>query len=119
MLASMDHPNIAKVFDAGADAEGRPYFAMELIDGMPITDYCRTRNLPARERMLLFLDVCRGVRHAHRRGVIHRDLKPSNVLVTGDGRVKLLDFGIAKLLEAPALSTEFGRAPARSSGTLE
>jgi len=122
MLASMDHPNIAKVFDAGADAAGRPYFVMELIDGAPITDYCKARKLAARDRLSLFLEVCRGVRHAHQRGVIHRDLKPSNVLVTEAGGrpvPKVIDFSIAKALGAPTMGTEFRTRAGQVVGTLE
>jgi serine/threonine protein kinase/Flp pilus assembly protein TadD len=122
MLASMDHPNIAKVLDAGSDAEGRPYFVMERIEGVPITDYCKTRKLAGRERLILFLDVCRGVRHAHQRGVIHRDLKPSNVLVTESGGKpvpKVIDFSIAKALGAPAIGTEFRTRTGQVVGTLE
>src|SRR5262245_46277980 len=122
MLASMDHPNIARVFDAGSDAEGRPYFAMERIDGVPITAYCRERRLSVRERLLLFLEVCRGVRHAHRRGVIHRDLKPSNILVTEAGGVrvpKVIDFSIAKALGTSVLGTEFRTRVGQVVGTLE
>jgi len=80
-LAMMDHPNIAHIFDAGATATGRPYFVMEYIEGSPITAYCDRKRMTARERLGLFLAVCRAVQHAHRKGVIHRDLKPSNVLV--------------------------------------
>jgi tetratricopeptide (TPR) repeat protein len=122
MLASMDHPNIAKVFDAGSDEHGRPYFVMERIVGVPITDYARARKLGARERLLLFLDVCRGVRHAHQRGVIHRDLKPSNVLVTESGGrpvPKVIDFSIAKALGASAVATEFRTRTGQVVGTLE
>jgi serine/threonine protein kinase len=98
-LAIMDHPSIAKVLDAGATDTGRPYFVMELVKGDPITHYCDTNNLPPRERLELFVQVCHAVQHAHSKGVIHRDLKPSNVLVTMvDGRPvpKIIDFGIAK-----------------------
>ena len=101
-LALMDHPNIARVLDAGATDAGRPYFVMELVKGIPITDYCDEANLPTRPRLGLFVDVCRAVQHAHQRGIIHRDLKPSNILVTlHDGRpvVKVIDFGIAKATE--------------------
>src|SRR5205807_2148109 len=80
-LSLMDHPNIARVLDAGATADGRPYFVMELVKGTPITKYCDDHRLPVRERLALFADVCRAVQHAHQKGVIHRDLKPSNVLV--------------------------------------
>jgi serine/threonine protein kinase/tetratricopeptide (TPR) repeat protein len=100
-LALMDHPNIAKVLDAGSTPAGRPYFAMELVKGVPITDYCDGQKLPPRERLALFVQVCQAVQHAHQKGVIHRDLKPSNVLVTViDGRAvpKVIDFGVAKAL---------------------
>jgi non-specific serine/threonine protein kinase/serine/threonine-protein kinase len=79
-LAMMDHPNIAKIFDAGATGRGRPYFVMEYIEGAPITQYCDRERMPTKERIALFLAVCRAVQHAHQKGVIHRDLKPSNVL---------------------------------------
>jgi serine/threonine protein kinase/tetratricopeptide (TPR) repeat protein len=98
-LAIMDHPNIARIFDAGATRKGRPYFVMEYIEGSPITQYCDRRRMTTRERLTLFLAVCRGVQHAHQKGVIHRDLKPSNVLVTeqdGAPVPKVIDFGIAK-----------------------
>ncbi len=98
-LALMEHPNIAKVFDAGATHSGRPYFVMELVSGEPITRFCDQTNLDISERLALFVQVCRAVQHAHQKGVIHRDLKPSNVLVTstdGEPRPKVIDFGIAK-----------------------
>jgi serine/threonine protein kinase len=100
-LAIMDHPNIATVHDGGATASGRPYFVMELVKGLPITDYCDQERLPPRERLELFRAVCQAVQHAHQKGIIHRDLKPSNVLVTvHDTRpvVKAVDFGAAKAL---------------------
>jgi len=98
-LALMDHPNIAKVLDAGATETGRPYFVMEYVAGLPITDYCDDHHLTIRERLDLFAQVCRAVQHAHTKGIIHRDLKPGNVLVsTQDDRpiAKVIDFGIAK-----------------------
>ena len=98
-LALMDHPNIAKVLDAGATDTGRPYFVMELVRGIKITDYCDEHQLPTRERLDLFIQVCRAVQHAHQKGVIHRDIKPSNILVTmsdGAAMPKVIDFGIAK-----------------------
>jgi serine/threonine protein kinase/tetratricopeptide (TPR) repeat protein len=98
-LALMDHPNIAKVFDAGSTPAGRPYFVMELVNGLPLTDYCDQHRLMPRQRLALFLAVCQGVQHAHQKGVIHRDLKPSNVLVAeydGWPVPKIIDFGIAK-----------------------
>ncbi|AMV37861.1 serine/threonine-protein kinase [Planctomyces sp. SH-PL62] len=98
-LALMDHPNIARVLDAGATDAGRPYFVMELVQGLPITRYCDERRLTPRERLELMIPVCQAVQHAHQKGIIHRDLKPSNVLVTEvDGRPvpKVIDFGVAK-----------------------
>ncbi len=106
LLASLDHPNIAALFDGGTTDEGVPYFAMELIEGQPIVEYCDTRKLSVRERLELFLHVCSAVQYAHQRLIIHRDLKPSNILVTSTGIPKLLDFGIAKILEAPAVSEQ-------------
>src|SRR3989475_8735883 len=98
-LALMDHPNIAKVLDGGATETGRPYFVMELVRGIKITDYCDQANLPTSERLELFIQVCHATQHAHQKGIIHRDLKPSNILVTlHDGKPvpKVIDFGIAK-----------------------
>ncbi len=98
-LALMDHPAVARVFEAGATAEGRPWFAMELVRGVSITDYCDTQRLAVCERLRLFLPVCDGVQHAHHKGIIHRDLKPTNVLVAvRDGRPvpKIIDFGVAR-----------------------
>jgi serine/threonine protein kinase/Tfp pilus assembly protein PilF len=98
-LALMDHESIAKVFDAGATDSGRPYFVMELVHGVPITEYCDKNELPARQRLELFVQVCRAVQHAHTKGVIHRDIKPTNVLVTlheGVPTPKVIDFGVAK-----------------------
>jgi serine/threonine protein kinase len=98
-LAMMDHPNIAKVFDAGTTEKGRPFFVMELVKGMPITQYCNEAALGTRERLALFGDVCAAINHAHQKGIIHRDIKPSNVIVTLHGDkpvVKVIDFGIAK-----------------------
>jgi len=98
-LALMDHPNIARVFDAGATDTGRPYFVMELVKGIPITEYCDKNNLDTRQRLDLFIDVCKAVQHAHQKGIIHRDIKPSNVMITlHDGKPvpKIIDFGIAK-----------------------
>ncbi|MBL8696439.1 MAG: protein kinase [Planctomycetes bacterium] len=113
-LALMEHPNIAKVLDAGTTASGRPYFVMELVRGDPITEYCDRAKLTTRERLGLFMDICRAVQHAHHKGVIHRDLKPSNVLVTViDGKPvpKVIDFGVAKATHTPltqrTLFTEF------------
>jgi serine/threonine protein kinase/tetratricopeptide (TPR) repeat protein len=98
-LAMMNHPNIAGVLDAGATDTGRPYFVMELVKGVPITEYCDKNNLDTHQRLELFIDVCKAVQHAHQKGIIHRDIKPSNVMITlHDGRPvpKIIDFGIAK-----------------------
>jgi hypothetical protein len=103
-LALMDHPNIARVLDAGLTEEGRPFFVMEHIQGVPITDYCDAARLPVRQRLDLFIAVCQAVQHAHQKGIIHRDLKPSNILVAlYDGRPvpKVIDFGLAKALHQP------------------
>ncbi len=115
ILARLHHPHIARLLDGGAAPDGRPYFVMELVEGEPITAYCRERNLSVEDRLRLVLDACDAVSAAHRSLIVHRDLKPSNVLVSKDGEVKLLDFGIAKLLapdEAESAATET-RAEAR------
>jgi serine/threonine-protein kinase len=113
ILSRLQHPGIARLLDGGTAPDGRPYFAMELVDGLPITQYCEERRLPLRERLRLFLAVAEALEYAHRNLVVHRDLKPSNVLVTGEGAVKLLDFGIAKLLaeDYPEARTETGLRP--------
>ncbi len=115
-LAIMDHANVARIFDAGATASGRPYFVMEYIDGISITRYCDCHQLTTKERLEVFLTVCRAVQHAHQKGVIHRDIKPSNVLVIEqDSRPipKIIDFGISKATDQRALEntliTEFGQ----------
>jgi eukaryotic-like serine/threonine-protein kinase len=114
-LAMMDHPNIARIFDAGATPKGRPYFVMEYIEGVPITQYCDAKRMTIGQRLEVFLSVCRAVEHAHQKGVIHRDLKPSNVLVTeqeGKPLAKVIDFGIAKATDQWAIEntliTQFG-----------
>jgi eukaryotic-like serine/threonine-protein kinase len=114
-LAMMDHPNIARIFDAGATPKGRPYFVMEYIEGVPITQYCDAKRMTIGERLQVFLSVCRAIQHAHEKGVIHRDLKPSNVLLTeqeGKPLAKVIDFGIAKATDLRAventLITQFG-----------
>jgi tetratricopeptide (TPR) repeat protein len=100
-LAVMDHPNVARVLDAGTTANGLPYFVMELVDGAPITQYCDAKSLTLRERIGVFISVCQAIQHAHQKGIIHRDLKPSNILVAehdGKPTVKVIDFGLAKAL---------------------
>jgi eukaryotic-like serine/threonine-protein kinase len=102
VLALMDHPNIARVLDAGATTSGRPYFVMELVKGIPITDYCDRAHLTPRERLALLIPVCQAIQHAHQKGIIHRDIKPSNVLVTlydGEPVPKVIDFGVAKAID--------------------
>ncbi len=115
IVASLDHPNLAKVLDGGITEDGIPYFVMELVDGQPLDKHCLERDLPVPERLRLFRTVCQVVHYAHQKGVVHRDLKPSNILVTQDGRVKLVDFGIAKLAAAAdATSTRHGDRPTGS-----
>src|SRR5262245_4862251 len=99
ILAALDHRNIARLLDGGTTPRGLPYVVMELVEGEPIDAWCEGRKLSTRDRVQLFLQVCAAVAYAHQRLVVHRDLKPNNILVTGDGSVKLLDFGIAKLME--------------------
>ncbi len=121
-LAMMDHPNIARIFDAGATTKGRPYFVMEYIEGTPITRYCDRKRMTTRERLVLFLAVCRGVQHAHQKGVIHRDLKPSNVLVTeqdGAPIPKVIDFGIAKATDKWAVENTLLTQSGQIVGTPE
>ncbi|MBA3487465.1 MAG: serine/threonine protein kinase [Lysobacter sp.] len=99
ILARLGHPHIARLLDAGLSAEGVPYLALEYVDGMPITDYCRRQEVPLQDRLRMFQQVCDAVSHAHANLIVHLDLKPSNILVTPAGEVRLLDFGIAKLLD--------------------
>ncbi len=115
-LALMDHPGVARVLDAGATSSGRPYFVMDLVRGLPVTEFCDRNRLSTRERIELFIGICHAVQHAHSKGIIHRDLKPSNILVTmQDGRPlpKIIDFGIAKAVQKPltdkTLFTRFGQ----------
>lgn len=115
-LAMMDHPNIARIFNGGATDGGRPYFVMELVKGVPITEYCDKNELSTEQRLQLFTTVCQAVQHAHQKGIIHRDIKPTNVLVTlADGQpvVKVIDFGVAKAtnqqLTERTLFTAFGQ----------
>jgi eukaryotic-like serine/threonine-protein kinase len=98
ILASLNHPNIARLIDAGETDDGQPYLVMEYVEGQPLDQYCDERKLDLRKRLKLFMDICGAVQYAHQNLIIHRDLKPANILVTADGTVKLLDFGIAKLL---------------------
>src|SRR4029077_5962520 len=98
ILAALEHPNIARMYDAGVSREGLPYFAMEYVAGLPLTDWCDAHQLGIRDRLRLFQQVLDAVQYAHSCHVIHRDIKPSNILVTDLGQVRLLDFGVAKLL---------------------
>ena len=116
-LAIMDHPSIAKVFDAGATADGQPYFVMEYVHGVPITDYCDQKKFTIPERLELFIKVCEGVQHAHQKAIIHRDLKPANILVVEvDGKAlpRIIDFGLAKR----ATPEMFGAAQLTIEGTF-
>src|ERR1700722_19526290 len=114
ILASFEHPHIARLYDAGVDPNGLPYLSMEYVHGLPLTGWCDARRLGISARLELYLQVLGAVRYAHEKGVIHRDIKPSNVLVTESGHVQLLDFGVAKLMEADAQLTQltnvYGRA---------
>jgi eukaryotic-like serine/threonine-protein kinase len=117
-LALMNHPNIARVFDGGVTSDGRPYFAMELVLGEPITRYCDDHRLPIEDRIELFVQVCQAVHHSHQKGIVHRDIKPSNVLITQvDERPipKVIDFGVAKAIGQGSMFTEIGQI----IGTLE
>ncbi len=101
----MDHPAIAKVFDAGATSQGQPYFVMEYVPGVPITAYCDEKHLTDQQRLELFVKVCEGVQHAHQKAIIHRDLKPANILVVEvDGKPvpRIIDFGLAKAIAPQA-----------------
>jgi eukaryotic-like serine/threonine-protein kinase len=115
ILASVEHPHIARLYDAGVDSQGLPYLAMEYVQGAPLTDRCDAHRFGIPERLGLFLQVLEAVQYAHEKKVIHRDLKPSNILVADSGQVRLLDFGVARLLEGeetdqPALTSVYGRA---------
>src|SRR5690349_12881901 len=119
-LALMDHPNIAKVFDAGATETGRPYFVMELVRGTKITEFCDEKSVPTADRLRLFTQVCQAIQHAHQKGVIHRDIKPSNILVTVNDGVpvpKIIDFGIAKATAGPLTDKTFFTAFEQFIGT--
>ena len=115
-LAMMEHENIAKIFDAGTTEDGRPYFAMELVRGVPLTQFCDEKKLAIPDRLKLFVSICQAIQHAHQKGIIHRDIKPSNVMVSNhDGRAvpKIIDFGVAKAIQQKltdkTLFTQFGR----------
>jgi eukaryotic-like serine/threonine-protein kinase len=114
ILARLAHPNIARLMNAGIGSEGQPYLALEYVQGVPITDYSQAHNLSLDARLNLFLQVCEAVSHAHANLIVHRDLKPSNILVTPNGQVRLLDFGIAKLLDDPEPAPVHARAEARA-----
>ncbi|MEM1095716.1 MAG: serine/threonine-protein kinase [Bacteroidota bacterium] len=107
ILARLNHPNIARLYDGGLTADGLPFFVMEYVEGQPITTYCNDQRLSLHQRLALFQTVCDAVHHAHQNLIVHRDLKPSNILVTAEGQVKLLDFGIAKLLAPSATPAPF------------
>ena len=121
-LAMMDHPNIAKVFDVGTTDSGRPYFVMELIHGIPVTQFCDQQHLTARERLGLFIPICQAVQHAHQKGIIHRDIKPSNILIAlYDGRPvpKVIDFGVAKAVSQKLTEKTMFTGLGQIVGTLE
>lgn len=117
ILASLDHPNIARLLDGGMTEEGRPYLVMEYVEGRPLNAHCDEGRLSLEARLRLFLEVARAVQHAHARLVVHRDLKPSNILVTPEGRVRLLDFGIAKVLDVRQVELDEESAPVTRVGT--
>lgn len=114
ILATLDHPNIARLLDGGVTENGQPYFVMEVVDGQPLDQYADAKELSIEERLELFLDVCDAVQSAHQKLIVHRDLKPSNILVTAEGTVKLLDFGVAKLLDPEPLLSQ--NAPRTRTG---
>ncbi|HYM86789.1 MAG TPA: serine/threonine-protein kinase, partial [Pseudoxanthomonas sp.] len=114
ILARLAHPNIARLLDAGIGSEGQPYLALEYVEGISITDYCQAHGLSVDTRLKLFLQICEAVSHAHANLIVHRDLKPSNILVTPTGEVRLLDFGIAKLLDDPEPAATHARTEVRA-----
>src|ERR1041384_8320581 len=113
ILAALDHPHIAGLLDGGTTEDGLPYFVMEFIEGQPLYSYCDSNNLNVNDRLKLFVAICDAVHYAHQKQVVHRDIKPSNVLVTSAGIPKLLDFGIAKLLNPQLAGDKIGRASCR------
>ena len=118
ILASLDHSNIARLRDAGTTDEGLPYFVMDLVDGIRLDHYCDEKKLGVRDRVELFLKVCSAVSYAHGKMVVHRDLKPGNILVAPTGEPKLLDFGIAKLLEADQDASTLTTLPMTEAGAM-
>lgn len=117
ILARMSHPNVARILDGGSTGSGIPYLVMEFVDGVPLTDFCKARQLDVNERLALFCKVCDGVQEAHRHLIVHRDLKPDNILVGENGEPRLLDFGIAKILEQEPLATDGKRHTSLSAMT--
>ena len=115
-LAQLNHPSIARLYDADTLRDGTPFFVMEYVEGVPLTEYCRAHGCGVREKLRLFRAVCEAVHYAHRHAIIHRDLKPSNILVKADGSVRLLDFGIAKQMDPGGRSDERG---AYADGTAD
>jgi serine/threonine protein kinase len=113
ILAALNHPGIARLLDGGITDDGLPYFAMDLVDGVPIDRYCDARGCTVDDRLELFARVCDAVAHAHGKQIVHRDIKPSNILVTDTGEPRLLDFGIAKLLASAGGSTDLTRQSER------
>ena len=118
-LARLDHPGLARVLDAGSTRRGRPYFVMEFIEGCALHTYCDLHRLSVRERLKLIVSACEAVHHSHTRGVIHRDLKPTNMLVDGDGRVRIIDFGIARLIDAQCVPEAWPTRDGQVLGTPE
>ncbi|MDQ3228938.1 MAG: serine/threonine protein kinase, partial [Pseudomonadota bacterium] len=114
ILARLEHPHIARLLNAGFSSDGQPYLALEYVEGDPITDYCRARDVPLVERLHMFQQVCDAVSHAHANLIVHRDLKPSNIMVAPGGDVRLLDFGIAKLLDTEIPSLDHTRTGLRA-----
>ena len=122
-LAILDHPNIATVYDAGATDDGRPFFVMEYVEGVPITEFCDDNRLDTGQRLHLMIEVCAAIQHAHMKGIIHRDLKPSNILVAtdddGQPRAKVIDFGVAKATSMELTERSFCTETGQLIGTPE